>query len=590
MANKIAGLTIEIGGDTTGLTKALGDVNKQSKNLQSELRETDKLLKLDPKNTTLIAQKQKLLAESVDNTTDKLGKLKDAEKQAQAQFAKGDVGEDQYRAIQREVIKTEEELKKLEKAAKDFGGSMKQSLKNTGKDIQDFGGKVKGAGQAFAPVSAGAAAVLTGLVANTEATKEYREEMGKLETAFTTNGHSAEAAEKVYKEFYGLLGETDRSVEAVNHLAKLTTTEKELTDWTTIATGIFATFGDSLPIEGLTEAANETAKTGALTGVLADALTWAGVSEDEFKEKLEGATTEQERSKLIAETLMGIYSESANKYREVNGELITANKTQDEFNSTMAELGEVTQPLVNDVMGGLVDVLGKVIDWIKNLDEGTLKMILTILAVVAGIAPLLIIIGQVITAVGAITAALPVLGAAFALLTGPVGLVIAIVGGLIAAGVLLFKNWDTIKEKAGEIWEGIKTTFSGAINFIKGLFNFEWSFPKIKMPHFNIQGKFSLSPPSIPKLGVEWYKEGGIFTKPQVIGVGEGGEPEGVFPLSFLKSLGLGESQTVNHTGTITVRGVNNRGELVAVVEQAITKKIMQDNRRLPNRASIIPL
>ena len=156
--NKIAGLTIEIGGNTTALTKSLTGVNKQSRDLQAELKQVDRLLKLDPSNVTLIEQKQKLLAESVSTTKDKLDKLKDAEKQVQEQFKQGKVSEDQYRALQREIVKTEQELEKAEKAAKDFGGALSQSLKNAGKNMQEFGDKVSGVGKKLLPVSA----VLTG--------------------------------------------------------------------------------------------------------------------------------------------------------------------------------------------------------------------------------------------------------------------------------------------------------------------------------------------------------------------------------------------------------------------------------------------
>ena len=104
-----------------------------------------------------------------------------------------------------------------------------------------------------------------------ESTRKYREDHAKLDAAFTTAGFTAEQAGEAYTGFYAILGEEDRSVEAVNHLAKLCSTEEELAQWTDIAAGVWATFGDSLPIEGLTEAANETAKTGTITGQLADA-------------------------------------------------------------------------------------------------------------------------------------------------------------------------------------------------------------------------------------------------------------------------------------------------------------------------------
>ena len=125
---------------------------------------------------------------------------------------------------------------------------------------------------------------VTSIMALSDETRDYRDDMAKLETAFTTAGYSTEAARKTYEDFYALLGESDRSVEAVNHLAELTKSEEELSKWSTIAAGVTAKFGDSLPIEGLTEAANETAKVGKVTGPLADALNWAGISEDEFNE------------------------------------------------------------------------------------------------------------------------------------------------------------------------------------------------------------------------------------------------------------------------------------------------------------------
>ena len=169
------------------------------------------------------------------------------------------------------------------------------------------------------PPIAAAGAAFFGLA---EETREARENMGKLETSFTTAGHSAEDAKNTYTELYGVLGDDGQATEAAAHLAKLTTNEKELSDWTNICTGVYATFGDSLPIEGLTEAANETAKTGSITGNLADALNWAGVSEDDFQASLDACTSEQERQALITSTLNGLYSEAADKYREVNGDII----------------------------------------------------------------------------------------------------------------------------------------------------------------------------------------------------------------------------------------------------------------------------
>ena len=380
-SNKIKGLTVEIGGDTTELGKALENVNKKSKDLSSELGQINKLLKMDPGNADLLAQKQKVLAEAVESTAEKLETLKEAEKQVQAQFKRGEVSAEQVRELQREIIattkklegyenaaeKTAADVKKLGKESKDAADDTKDTQKGADKaadslddmaksadkagDASDglgskLGGLVKGG---LAALAAGVTAAMGALVGSAEATREYRREMGKLDTAFTTNGHSSEAATKTYQTLQGILGETDQAVEAANHLAKLTKSEEELAKWTDVATGVYATFGASLPIENLTEAANETAKTGALTGGLADAPNWAGVNEEAFQAQLDGCTTEQERQALILETLNGLYSDAADKYRETNAEVIRANEANEAWMASMGEVGAEVEPILTDV-------------------------------------------------------------------------------------------------------------------------------------------------------------------------------------------------------------------------------------------------
>lgn len=354
MANKtIKGLTVEIGGDTTKLGKALNDVEKKSRDLSGELGQINKLLKLDPGNTTLLAQKQKVLAEAVETTGEKLKKLKEAEKQVQKQFKKGEVSEEQVRALQREIVETEKKMDSYKKAAKETAKGLDKlddSTKKAEKSSDGLGSKLGSIAKGGAKVlAAGVAAVTGALVASAEASREYRREMGKLDTAFTTAGHSSEAATNTYKALQGVLGETDQAVEAANHLAKLTDNEKDLQEWTDICTGVYATFGASLPIEGLTEAANETAKVGAVTGPLADALNWAGVSEDQFNESLAACNSEQERQQLIMETLSGLYDDAAEKYKETNAEVIRANQANEEWASAVAGVGAEVEPLLSDI-------------------------------------------------------------------------------------------------------------------------------------------------------------------------------------------------------------------------------------------------
>lgn len=180
-------------------------------------------------------------------------------------------------------------------------------------------------------------------------TQEYREDIGKLKTAWESAGKSTELATATYKEFYSVLGEEDRSVEAVNHLAKFVETEEDMAKWTNICTGVWGTFGDSLPVEGLTEASNETAKVGKLTGVLADALNWAGVNEEKFQESLDKCNNEQERAELITETLNGLYEDAADNYKKNNKNIIDARKATSDYTDTMAELGETIEPLNTEI-------------------------------------------------------------------------------------------------------------------------------------------------------------------------------------------------------------------------------------------------
>ena len=165
--------------------------------------------------------------------------------------------------------------------------------------LQEIGTKAGEIGNAMAK---GITIGLTAITATYEATKEFRADLGRLEAGYEGVGSSGEVANKVFKDMFGILGETDTAVEASNLLKELAQDEKGLSEWTTIATGVYARFPDSIPIEALIEASNETAKVGQVTGNLADALNWAGVSEDEFNKKLEKCNTEAEREKLIRET------------------------------------------------------------------------------------------------------------------------------------------------------------------------------------------------------------------------------------------------------------------------------------------------
>ncbi len=191
MANNIKGITIEIGGETTKLDQALKNVNKETRSLKNELKEIDKALKLDPKNTELLAQKQKVLAESIEATKDKLKTLKEAEEQARKAFEAGELPEEQYRALQREIVNTETELKNLEATAKKAHGSIGQTLQEAGSKIQKVGDGMQAAGQKLMPVTA----AITGIGAAAIASAKDLDQ--GYDTIITKTGATGKAAEEL---------------------------------------------------------------------------------------------------------------------------------------------------------------------------------------------------------------------------------------------------------------------------------------------------------------------------------------------------------------------------------------------------------
>ena len=275
-----------------------------------------------------------------------------------------------YQKMQMALNNTKADMVKIQKEIDDTSEKLKKS-KIDWESVGDTVGKVgKAIGAGVAAMGAAIGAAAGAFLGLAESTREARVNMGKLETGFTTAGHSAEDAKKTYTELYGILGDDGQATEAAAHLAKLTKNEKELATWTDIATGVYATFGDSLPIENLTEAANETAKTGAITGGLADALNWAGVSEDEFQASLDKCSTEQERQALITKTLNGLYSDAAEKYREVNGDIIDAQKATASLNSAMAELGAIAEPIVTKLKQLAAELLQQITPFVELIGNG----------------------------------------------------------------------------------------------------------------------------------------------------------------------------------------------------------------------------
>ena len=367
--------------EINGITDSLNQTTPATEEFATEAANVDKQLKLLASEMKVVSAEYEGNADSAEALKAKLSVLQktytEQEKKVQSlekalNAAKNEYGENsnEAREYERQLNECKAELKSTKTQVEKTTDSLEKSSGSWDKIGSAVGkaGKAIGAGVAAMGAAIGAAAgAFLGLA---ESTREARVNMGKLETGFTTAGHSAEDAKKTYTELYGVLGDDGQATEAAAHFAKLTKNEKELATWTDIATGVYATFGDSLPIENLTEAANETAKTGAITGGLADALNWAGVSEDEFQASLDKCSTEQERQALITKTLNGLYSDAAEKYREVNGDIIDAQKATASLNSAMAELGAIAEPIVTKLKQLAAELLQQITPFVELIGNG----------------------------------------------------------------------------------------------------------------------------------------------------------------------------------------------------------------------------
>lgn len=527
---KIRGITIELGGDTSGLSKALSDVNGQIRNTQSQLKDVERLLKIDPKNTELLRQKQELLAKSIGETNEKLGALQKTEKHVQQLFKEGKASEEQYNALKREIVSTEMSLDKLKdeakktedaingidekpveevaKAAKEAG----ESLEHTGKEASNFKDLLKAE-----VVVEGAKSIVGALKDVAEETKEYKRIMGSLEVSSQMAGYSAEETGEIYKKLYGVLGDDQTAATTVANLQALGLSQEKLIELTNGTIGAWSKYIDGISIDGLTEAINETVKVGQVTGAFADVLNWAalenetfGVSlkentkaneewnkavreaetaEDYFNLALQNASTEAERTNLVMQALsdQGLM-EAGKAWEENNKSLVENNQANAELQEQMAELGEKIMPIVTAV----VEKVAELLEWFNGLDEDTQSIILLIIALVAALGPLTGAIGGVSDVI-------------LFLISNPIVALIAAIIALVALiavkgdeiqGILqgvdeflqniFAKDWTQVfgpvlgnilnafSANLKNIWDSIMLAMNGVIDFIRGVFTGDW--------------------------------------------------------------------------------------------------------------------
>lgn len=381
-------------------------VNSNLKNLKTDMAAVTAEFRGNADSAQALAAKQKILQETADQQREKVRALAAMHEKMAKTYGEDSAAADKYRQqlnnARIALARTEDQLEQVTKAQTKYTSVVKRAENALGtgkKKLQEFVEKIKEgahntpvlaeamdslalannglsktlpiAAKGIAAVGAAAGAVVVGLLKLEEETAEYRENQAKLNTAFEAAGHAAGTAEKAYNSLYAVLGDSDTATESAQLLAQLATSEEDVAEWSNIAAGVVGTFGDALPINSLIEASNETAKVGQVTGALADALNWVGLSEDEFNEKLAACGSEQERNALITDTLTAAYGDAAEAFKTNNAEIIAANEAQAQMDATLAKLGERVSSTKNKLIAEFLPSISDVVDAFDDFINGT---------------------------------------------------------------------------------------------------------------------------------------------------------------------------------------------------------------------------
>lgn len=458
---KVKGLTIQIYGDdkefqdtVTGTKKALNELQKESMTLNSHL-------KFDPKNVDKLNQRLKSLQQQVKLNESLIEKY-NAELN---KMDKADIGSDQWLTLQKNIATAEKNIAQCNRYIKDTEDALKkvdnQDLSKVRKAVNALADNAKKVGETLTDkLTKPIAAIATATAATTQATKEYREDVAKLETNALTAGANLEITNQALKDLNAITGESDSNVEGLSNLLQAGFKDNNLTRVVEELSGAVIKFPDTLKIESLADGLQETLATGEATGQFGELLDRLGIGADNFTEKLEKCKTEAEKQQLVLDTLANAGLADVNKaYRENNKSLIENSDAQYDLNEAISDLGKTMEPVVAKVTQFVADLL----KWFNDLDP----KIKVIIAAVAGIAAA---IGPVITIVTKLKGAVSALNGVFGKLNSKFAIIAGVIAGVIALFVYLYNTNEDFKNLidtiAAEVLPALQTAFETVSTFI----------------------------------------------------------------------------------------------------------------------------
>ena len=352
-------------------TSGMEDWAKTSEGLSAKLKQLNTNLKVQQAALNLMEKEYKEMYEGQDENSKAAVELRTEILNQKAAIGQTEKSIKKF-DTQLEEVKVAEA--QVEKAVDETNKSLKDQSKtadDTGNSFENFKGKLGDvAGTIVKSLGTSLVALAASFIGLAEGTREYREDMGKLETAFSSAGHSADSATDTYKKLYGAIGESDTAVEASQQIALLADSEEQAAKWAELATGVVGTFGDALKPETFYEAANETLKLGEATGAFTQMLEGTGYSVDEFNKGLAACSTESEKQAYMLEVSNGLLGDAAKKYNEVNGDVIAARDAQSSLTDALAKLGEIAEPIITLLKNLLVDLLELIEPFVKLIGEG----------------------------------------------------------------------------------------------------------------------------------------------------------------------------------------------------------------------------